>query len=76
MPLINCKIELRIKWTNYFVLSPNDNDNANDNDHGKNTIFDNKGSKLYVPVATLSARDNKKLSNIRNKAFQGSVYWN
>ena len=70
MPLINCKIELKIKWKNYFVLSRKDNDNANDNDHGKNTVFDKKGSKLYVPVATLSARDNKKLSNIRNKAFK------
>ena len=76
MPLINGKIELKTKWTNYCVLSPNDYDNANNNDPGNNTIFDNKNSKLYVPVATLLARDNKKLSNIGSKGFQRSVYWN
>ena len=76
MPLVNGKIELKTKRTNYCVLSPNDYDNANNNDPGNNTIFDNKDSKLYVPVATLLARDNKKLSNIGSKGFQRSVYWN
>ena len=36
MPLINCKIELKLKWRKYCVLSAvnhhaNDNDNNNDN---------------------------------------------
>ena len=39
MPLINGKIELKTKWTNYCVLSPNDYDNANNNDPGNNTIL-------------------------------------
>ena len=31
MSLINCKVELKLKWTKYCVLSAkgNDNDNAN-----------------------------------------------
>ena len=30
MPLINCKIELKLKWTKYCVLSAAGNDNDND----------------------------------------------
>ena len=37
------------------VCSFNDNDN---HDNGKNIIFTIKDAKLYVLVATLSARDN------------------
>ena len=37
MPLINCKVELKLKWSNYCVLSAAGNDNANSNDD--NIIF-------------------------------------
>ena len=34
MPLINCKIELKLKWTKYCVLSAAANDdNGNDDDN-------------------------------------------
>ena len=32
MPLINCKIELKLKYTNYCVLYAAEEDNANDRD--------------------------------------------
>ena len=54
-PLLNCKIELKLKWTKYCVLSAADNDNDNDKDN--NIIFDIKDIKLYVSVITLSLRD-------------------
>ena len=79
MPLINCKLELRLKWTKYCVLSTADNDNLNNNDNDNddnNIIFTIKNTKLYVPVVTLSARDNQKLSKILSKRFEKSVYWN
>ena len=57
-PLINCKVELKFKWTRYCVLSAAGNDNDND-DYGKKIIFTIKDTKLYVPVVTLSARDNQ-----------------
>ena len=59
MPLINCKVELTIKQTKYYVLFVNGNDNVNDNDDINNIIFTIKDAKFYVPVFTLSARDKK-----------------
>ena len=50
----------------------NNNTNANPN----NIIFTIKDTKLHVPVVTLSARDNQKLSKLLRKLFERSVYWN
>ena len=74
MPLIYCKIELKLKQTKYCVLSSvaGDNNDANSN----NVIFTIKDPKLYVPVVTLSARYNQKLSKLLGQGFEGSVYWN
>ena len=73
MSLINCKVELNLKWTKYCVLSAAGNDNVNDNE---NIIFTINVIKLYVPVVTLSARDNKKLLKRLSKSFERSVYLN
>ena len=58
MPLINCKVKLKLNWMNHFVLSVacSDNDNANSN----YIIFTIEDTKLYVPEVTLSAKDNQK----------------
>ena len=54
MPLINCKVELKLKWTKYCVLSPASNDNnVDENANANNIIFTIKGTKLYVPIVTL-----------------------
>ena len=74
MPLINCKIELKLKWSKYDVLSATGNDNTNANPN--NIIFTIKDTKLYVLVVTLSARDNQKLLKLLSKGFERSVYWN
>ena len=49
-----------------------DNVNANDD----NIIFTIKDTKLHVPVVTLSAQDNKKLSKLLSKGIQISAYCN
>ena len=59
MPLINCKIELKLKWTKCFVLSTPGNDDIKNN--ANNIIFTMKDTELYVPFVTLSARDNQKI---------------
>ena len=72
--LINCKVELKLKWTKYCVLPAAGPDNTNANPD--NIIFTINDTNLYVTVVTLSARDNQKLSKFLSKGFERSVYWN
>ena len=77
MPLINCNVELKLKYTKYCVLSAAGNGNViNDNNNANNITFTIKDTKLNVPVVTLSARDNQKLSQLLSKQFEILVYWN
>ena len=69
-PLINFKVELKRKWKNYYVLSAVGADNVNDNVNGNNIIFTIKDTQLNVPVVTLQARDNEKLSKLFIKGFE------
>ena len=77
MPLINWNIESKLKWKKYCVLpwAGNEND-INNNDNANNIIFTINGAKLFVPVVTLSARDNQKLSKLLRKEFGRPSYWN
>ena len=74
MPLINCKVELKLISTKYCVLTTggNNNDDANSG----NIIFTIKDRKLYVSVVNLSSKDDQKLSKLLSKRFERSVYWN
>ena len=72
MLLINCKVELKLKWTKYCVLSTAGNDNTNSDPN--NIIFTIKDTKLYVPVVTLSAIYNQKLSILLRRGFERSIY--
>ena len=76
MPLINCKVELKFRWTKHCVLAAAGTLNVNGNNDGNNIIFTIKDTKLYDPVVTLPARDNQKLSKRLSKGFERSVYWN
>ena len=55
-------------------MSAAGNDNV-DNIVSNNVIFTIKDTKLYVPVITLPARDNQKLSKPLSKGFERSIYW-
>ena len=70
--LINCKVELKLRLMKYCVLASVavENGNANSN----NIIFPVKVIKLYVPVVTLSAKDNQKLLKLLSKGFERSAY--
>ena len=79
MPLNNyCKVELRLKWKKYCVLSvaSNENDINNNNNNNNNNNFTIKDTKLYVTFVTLSGRDYQKLSKLLTKGFERSCYWN
>ena len=67
-------VKFKLKWTMYCVLSAAGADTADANSN--NIIFTIKDTKLYVPVATLSAKDNQKLLQFLSKGFESSVYWN
>ena len=71
MPLINCKIHLELNWTKDCVLSSTDSDN-----NANLTSFKITETKLYVPIVTLSTKDNAKLTKQLNEGFKRSVYWN
>ena len=73
MPLITCKVELKLKWSKYCVLTANDNDYANANSNI--IIITIKDTKLYLLVVTLLAKDNRKLSKRFSKGFERSIYW-
>ena len=60
----------------YFVCRFQWHPNANDNDNANNIISTIKDRKLYVPVITLSARDNQNLSKPLSKRAERSVYSN
>ena len=74
MPLINWKFWLKLKWIKYCVLSAGGANNADAKPN--NIIFTIKDTKFYIPVVTLSAKYNQKLSKLLSKRFQKSVYWN
>ena len=65
MPLINCKIHLELNWTKDCVMSTI-----------ANTTFKLTNTKLYVPIVTLSSKDNVKLIKLLEEGFKRPVYWN
>ena len=66
MPLINCEINLILTWSEKCEL-------FNDK---KATPFAITDTKLYVPVVTLSTRDNAKPLQQSKSGFKRTINWN
>ena len=66
MPLIDCKIELSLKWIENCILSSS----------GTAATFKITDTKLYVPIVTLKTEDNTKLPKLLSDGFKSSIYWN
>ena len=66
MPLINCKVELSLKWDKNCILSSEDG----------NSVFTITDTKLYVPIVTLKTDDNTKLSKLLSEGFKRPIYQN
>ena len=60
MPLINCKVELLLKWYEKCLLTT-----------ATTAIFKITDAKLYVPV-----EDNAELSKLLSEGFKRPIYWN
>ena len=65
MPLINCKIHLELNWSKDFVISTI-----------ADTTFKITNTKFYVPIVTLSSKDNVKLVKLLVEGFKRPAYWN
>ena len=66
MPLINCKIHPELSWPKNCVMSS----------VVGVTTFKIKQTKLYIPIVTLSNKDNVKLVKLLDEVFKRLVYWN
>ena len=76
MPLINCKIHLELNWNNDCVMCGADTYADGDNANDRETKFQITSTKLYVPVVTLSPKDNENLTKQLDREFKRSIYWN
>ena len=74
MPLINGKIHLELNWNNNNCVMYGADANADGNN--RETTFKITNTKLYVPVVTLSTKDNINLTKQLTEGFKRSVYWN
>ena len=70
MPLVNCKIDLELTWHKDCMIS---SANAAANQVVSVMITD---TKLYVPIVTLSTKDNTNLTKQLNEGFKRTIYWN
>ena len=66
MPLINCKVNLIFTWSKDCVI-------INSTGEGKFAIT---VTRLYVPVVTLSTKDNEKLLQQLKSDFKKTISWN
>ena len=69
MPLINCEIELILKWSGNCVIIYTDIAD-------QVPIFTITETNLYVPAVTLSAQDNAKLLRQLKNTFKRTISWN
>ena len=76
MSLINCKVELSLKWIKNCVLTTAPFGANPGITHADNATFKITDAKLYVRIVTLSAEDNTKLSKLLGEGFKRSIYWN
>ena len=66
MPLINCEVNLFLIWSKDCVV-------INSTGEGKFAITE---TNLYVPVVTLSTKDNEELLQQLKSGFKKTISWN
>ena len=69
MPLINCEISLLLTWSSSCVI-------VSTNVANQNATFAITDTILYVPVVTLSQKDNEKLLEQLQSGFKRVITWN
>ena len=83
--LINCEVSLNLSWTNKSVLvnryhrnepNPQPNPPVNAIESPTDAKFKITSCKLYVPVVTLSTKNENKLFEMLKSGFKRTVRWN
>ena len=69
MPIINCKVNVILTWSENCVIVYTDVA-----DQG--ATFRITETKLYVPLVTLSTQDNAKLLTQVKSGFKRTINWN
>ena len=70
LPLVNCKIDLELTWHKDCIIS------SADTAASQVVSFMITDTKLYVPIVTLSTKDNNNLTKQLNEGFKRTIYWN
>ena len=88
MPLINCEISLILTWSEDCVLTrkatrdkfigtgTDKNPQFSEIDNPKNATFKIADTKLYVPVVTLSTKDDNNFLEQLKSGFKRTIKWN
>ena len=70
------KIRLELNWNNNYVMYGAGTYAGSDNANNRETTFQITNTKFYVPIVTLSTKDNVNLTKQLDERFKISVYWN
>ena len=84
IPLINCEVELILTWFKNCVLIDKSTREANyganpvvyEIDNPENATFKITDTKLYVPVVTLSTKDDNNFLEQLKSGFKRTIKWN
>ena len=68
-PLINCEVNLILPWSSTCVLITSNSPN-------QNATFAITDTKLYIPVVTLSTKENTKFFQQLKSGFKRVINWN
>ena len=76
MPLINCKVEISVRWIDNCVLTTAAIGVDANVTGADSATFKINDAKLYVLTVTLSTEDSAKLAKQLYEGFKRSVYSN
>ena len=68
LPFVNCKIDLELTWHKNCMIS------STNAAAGQVVSFMITNAKLYVPIVTLSTKDNNNLTKQLNEGFKRTIY--
>ena len=79
MPLINCEVSLTLTWSENCVITSIERrviTNTGRDTSPTNATFEITDTKLYVPVVTLSTKDDNNFLEQLKSGFKRTIKWN